>query len=123
MKKSTIYTIFALMMALLLAATFVSVRMRQNEERFDIGDFSGADREAAKTAFETDGSDESLIALLKILCYEYKIKGDETAVPLIRQYGQLLLDRAKAQTVDLEKMDKNGDILQILNVIRSTGAK
>ncbi|MBQ6509774.1 MAG: hypothetical protein IJI07_09915 [Flexilinea sp.] len=123
MKKSSVYLIFALMMVMLLAVTVVAVRFRQEEKPFDIGDLSGADPEDALTAYRESGSAEDLVDLLKILCYRYKIEGDETVVPDIRTYGQELLDRAKAQTVDLEKMDQNGDILQILNVIRGTGAK
>lgn len=120
MKKSTVYIIFALMLAGLLAVTYISSSLRQKDQPFDIGDFSDADRAAAEAAFAEDGSDDSLISLLKILCYQYKIDGDETAVPLIRQYGQELLDRAKAGSVDLEQKDReqNGAVLQILNVIR-----
>ena len=125
MKRSTIYTIFALMLIGLLAVTWISANIRQKEQPFDIGDLSGADRAAAAEAFAADGSDENLITLLKILCYQYKIEGDETLVPEIREYGQELLDRAKDRTIDLEKTDReqNGEILQILNVIRSTGAR
>ena len=123
MKKGTIYLVFTLMMALLLAVTYISARMRENEKPFDIGDFYGADRSASEAAFLEEGSDEKLIDLLKVLCYAYKIEGDETVVPQIRAYGQMLLDRAKTGSTDLEKFDENGDVLQILNVIRSTGAK
>lgn len=125
MKRSTVYTIFALMVIGLLAVTWISANIRQKEQPFDIGDLSGADRTAAAEAFAADRSDENLIALLKILCYQYKIEGEKTLVPEIRTYGQELLDRAKAHTVDLEQMDReqNGEILQILNVIRSTGAR
>ena len=123
MKKSSVYLIFVLMMVMLLAVTVVAVRLRQEEKPFDIGDLSGADAEKALSVYRESGSAEDLVDLLKILCYRYKIEGDETVLPDIRSYGQELLDRAKAQTVDLEKMDQNGDILQILNVIRGTGAK
>ena len=123
MKKSSVYLIFVLMMVVLLAVTVVAVRLRQGEKPFDIGDLSGADPEKALSAYRESGSAEDLVDLLKILCYRYKINGDETVLPDIRTYGQDLLDRAKAQTVDLEKMDQNGDILQILNVIRGTGAR
>ena len=123
MKKSSVYIIFTLMMVMLLAVTIVAVHLRQEEKPFDIGDLSGADAEKALSVYRESGSAEDLVDLLKILCYRYKIEGDETVVPDIRTYGQELLDRAKAQTVDLEKMDQNGDILQILNVIRGTGAK
>ncbi len=123
MKKTSVYLIFVLMMVMLLAVTAVAVRFRQGEKPFDIGDLSGADAEKALSAYRESGSAEDLTDLLKILCYRYKIEGDETVLPDIRTYGQELLDRAKAQTVDLEKMDRDGDILQILSVIRSTGAK
>lgn len=125
MKRSTVYTIFALMVIGLLAVTWISANIRQKEQPFDIGDLSGADRAAAAEAYAADGSNENLITLLKILCYQYKIEGDGTLVPEIRQYGQELLDRAKDRTIDLEKTDReqNGEILQILNVIRSTGAR
>ena len=125
MKRSTVYTIFALMLIGLLAITWISANIRQKEQPFDIGDLSGADRAAAAEAYAADGSNENLITLLKILCYQYKIEGDGTLVPEIHTYGQELLDRAKDRTIDLEKTDReqNGEILQILNVIRSTGAR
>ena len=125
MKKTTVYLIFALMMVILLAVTLVANQVRDREKPFDIGDFSAADPASAMDAYRSSGSDEDLVYLLKILCYRYKIEGDETAVPDIRTFGQELLERAKSQTVDLEKMDRDqeGAILQILNVIRSTGAK
>ena len=125
MKKSTVYIIFVLMMVLLGAATLIANQVREREKPFDIGDYSAADPAAAMDAYRASGSDEDLVYLLKILCYRYKIEGDETVLPDIRSYGQELLDRAKSQAVDLEKMDKDqdGTVLQILNVIRSTGAK
>ena len=125
MKKSTVYLIFVLMMVMLLAVTVIAVHFRHEEKPFDIGDLSGADPEKALSIYRESGSDADLVELLKILCYRYKIVGDETVLPDIRNYGQELLERAKSQTVDLEKMDKdqNGAILQILDVIRSTGAK
>lgn len=125
MKKSTVYLIFVLMMVMLLAVTVIAVHFRHEEKPFDIGDLSGADPEKALSVYRESGSDADLVELLKILCYRYKIVGDETVLPDIRNYGQELLERAKSQTVDLEKMDKdqNGAILQILDVIRSTGAK
>ena len=123
MKRSTVYAVFILMLALLAVATWIAGVKRESERPFDIGDLSGADRDAAETAYRESGTPEDLAGLLKILCYRYKIEGDETVLPDIRTYGQELLDMAKAQTADLEKMDENGDILQILNVIRSTGAK
>ena len=125
MKKSTVYLIFVLMMVMLLAVTVIAVHFRHEEKPFDIGDLSGADPEKALSVYRESGSDADLVELLKILCYRYKIIGDETVLPDIRNYGQELLERAKSQTVDLEKMDQdqNGAILQILDVIRSTGAK
>ena len=123
MKKSSVYLVFALMMVLLMAVTLISSRIRDANKPFDIGDLSGIDRVEAEKTFQESGSDGSLIAFLKVLCYDYKIEGDETVIPQIREYGQMLLDRAKAGSIDLEKMDKDGDILQILDVIRSTGAK
>ena len=125
MKKSTVYLIFILMMVLLAGVTLIANQIREREKPFDIGDFSAADPAAALEAYQSSGSDDDLVYLLKILCYRYKIEGDETVLPDIRTRGQELLERAKSQTVDLEKMDmdQNGAILQILNVIRSTGAK
>ena len=123
MKKTTVYLIFILMLVLLAAVTWIAGVKRESERPFDIGDLSGADPAEAEKAWQESGSAEDLVSLLKILCSRYKIEGDGSVVPDIRNYGQKLLDMAKAQTADLEKMDENGDILQILNVIRSTGAK
>ena len=123
MKKSTVYVVFILMLVLLAAVTWIAGVKRESERPFDIGDLSGADPAEAEKAWQESGSAEDLVSLLKILCYRYKIEGDGSVVPDIRNYGQKLLDMAKARTADLEKMDENGDILQILNVIRSTGAK
>ena len=125
MKKSTIYLISTLMLIGLIAVTLISGSLREKEQPFDIGDLSAEDPAAAEAVYLENGSDENLINLLKILCYQYKIKGSETVVPDIRRYGQELLDRAKAGSIDLEMADReqDGHILQILNVIRGAGAR
>ena len=80
MKKSTVYLIFVLTIVILLAVTFVAGHIREREKPFDIGDFSAADPDAAMEAYRSSGSDADLVELLKILCYRYKIEGDQTVL-------------------------------------------
>lgn len=117
-KKMFIQTL--LISLLCVAGCLLSGQMRQ--EVFDIGDYSGVDIPAAEECFAQSQSNEDLIGLLKALCWRYnEAESDETAA-LIVHYGQILLDRAKAGTVDLEFVDNPEHMLQVLKIVRRLGA-
>lgn len=90
---------------------------------FDIGDYSCVDVQQAEVAFEASQSNEDLVLLVSALCWRYKALEDEEAQAALIHYGQLLLDRAKAETIDLEKMDADGGLLQVLEVLRELGVR
>ncbi len=119
MTRGKTYTIFALMIIFLIAATLYASLQREAKEPFDIGDYSAFNINETKQKFKESGSNEDLAVLLKVLSWQYKVKNNEAVIPDIRSYGEELLNRAKAGEVDLQKMDEDGTLLQVLSVIRS----
>ena len=61
--------------------------------------------------------------LVKALCWRYRTAEDESAETMLKSYGQLMLDRAKAEEIDLEFADDPDHMLQVLKVIRELGAR
>jgi hypothetical protein len=118
-RKMTVLTVG--MMLLLTVATLLTGQFK--EEPFEIGDYSHVDLEEAKQTFETSQTNEDLVLLCKALSWQMEIGQNDSLREELRHYGQLLLDRAKAETVDLEKVDDPEIMLKVLKVIRSTGAK
>ena len=114
---------FAVMLVLLAVGSLLAAHMRQNQEPFDIGDYSAADLPGAQAAFEESQANGDLVTLVKILCYRWKVQGDETAKSDIILYGTLLLDRARAGDIDLEKADDPDIMLRVLAVVREAGAR
>lgn len=93
------------------------------EEAFRLGDFSGVDVEEVRAAFDESQSSENLVELLKVLCYQAVVEGNESVQPQIAQYGTLLYDRAKAEEVDLSTLGDDETMMELLGYIRSFGAK
>ena len=104
-----------------LAVILLSGQLRQ--EAFDIGDLSSVDVAAAEAQFAQSQSNEDLVLLVKALCWQYCAGGNEAAAQPLRDYGQQLLDRAKAETIDLERADNPEHMLQVLRVVRALGAR
>lgn len=118
-KKMTIQT--AIVVLLFLAGTLIAGQPQQ--DAFDIGDFSTADIGALETAFTETQSNEDLVVLVKALCWRYRVAQDTAAAQPLRSYGQMMLDRAKAETIDLEYVDDPEHMLQVLKVVRELGAR
>ena len=119
MKKMTLMTMVVALM--FLAATLLGGQLQQKP--FDIGDLSGVDIAAAEAAFEQSRSNEDLVKLVKALCWRYRAAEDASAAEPLVHYGQMMLDRAKAEEIDLEFVDDANHMLQVLEVIRELGAK
>ena len=119
MKKMTLMT--TVVALLFLAATLLGGQLQQKP--FDIGDLSGVDVAAAEAAFVQSQSNEDLVKLVKALCWRYAAAEDESVAEPLVKYGQMMLDRAKAETLDLEFADDPDHMLQVLEVVRGLGAK
>lgn len=119
MKKMTLMT--TLVALLFLLATLFGGQLQQKP--FDIGDMSGVDIAAAETAFLQNQTNENLVKLVKALCWRYAAAEDESVAESLVEYGQMMLDRAKAEAIDLEYVDDPDHMLQVLAVIRELGAK
>lgn len=118
-KKMTIQTLIVVL--LFLAGTLLIGQPQQ--ETFDIGDFSTANPDTLEAAFVESQTNEDLVALVKALCWRYRVAEDETVAEPLRTYGQMMLERAKAETMDLEYVDNPEHMLQVLKVIRELGAR
>ena len=109
---------------LCLCLSMFAVRASKGEEEaFRLGDFSGVDVEEVRAVFEESQSSEDLVELLKVLCYQAVVEGNESVEPQIAQYGTLLYDRAKAEEVDLSTLGDDETMMELLGYIRSFGAK
>ena len=87
--QARILSITAALLCMLV--TIFALRLStQTEEGFGLGDYSGVSAQACLAAFEESGDSGDLVQLLKVLCYQAVVEGDEAAQPLIRQYGTLL---------------------------------
>ena len=111
----------AVMAGVMLVSTLLFGSLRHNS--FDIGDYSGVDIQTAEAAFSTSQSNEDLVLLVEALCWRYQAANDVEAREPLMRYGQVLLDRAKAETVDLETIGQPENLLQVLQVIRELGVR
>lgn len=96
---------------------------RKEYTTFQLGDYSAVDVEQVRAAFEKDQSSENLVELLKVLCYQAVVEGDQAVEPEIAEYGTLLYDRARAEEVDLSSLGDDETMLELLHWIRQFGAK
>lgn len=118
-RKMTAMTIA--MAVLMIIATLVTAEFQPRP--FDIGDYSQANIEEAEKQFASSQTNEDLVLLCKALSWRIEIAGEAEAGEKLNHYGQLLLDRAKEESVDLEEVDDPEVMLAVLKVIRETGAK
>ena len=118
-RKMTMMTI-AMAVIMLAATLFVG---QYQSKPFDIGDYSQVSIEEAEQQFAASQTNEDLVFLCKALSWRAEIAADEQAKEKLNHYGQLLLDRAKEESVDLETIDDPDIMLAVLRVIRETGAK
>jgi len=110
-----------LLAALFLAATLFGGQFQQ--DTFNIGNLAGVDVKAAEAAFQQTQSNEDLVALVKALCWRHQVAEDETVTQPLMSYGQIMMDRAKAEEMDLEFVDDPEHMLQVLDVLRELGVK
>ena len=118
-QRMTILTIG--MAILVVVATLLTAQFQPKP--FDIGDYSHVDIAEAEAEFEQTKTNDSLVYLCKALSWRAEVAGEEGAREKLRYYGQLLLDRAKEEMIDLEHADDPDVMLAVLRVIRETGAR
>ena len=112
----------AVLLMLLVAGTLFAAQFRAVDAPFDIGDYSSVVIADAEKAFQSGGSNEQLILLLKGLCYRQEALGEAGWAAKLAAYGRELYSRAKAGTVDLETVDEENVMRQVLKVLRESGA-
>ncbi len=108
-----------LMGFIFLFVIYITMGKTHNEQDFDIGNYSQYQVGRVETAFLSTSSNEDLLLLIKVLCYEYKNRGNQGLAQPLKQYGKILLSRAKSGEVDLQTIDNEEVMLKILGVIRS----
>lgn len=124
--RRSLTTILSVVTALLcMGLSMLAIRMTQNqqEDTFLLGDFSNVKWEDSLDTFQNSQSSQDLVELLKVLCYRAEVEQDAAAEPLIKQYGTLLYDRARAGEVDLSTLGDDETMLELLRLIQSYGAK
>lgn len=118
-KKMWVQTLVVVL--LFLAGSLLSGQLQG--EKFDIGDYSAVDIAAAEASFAETQTNVDLVHLVKALTWQYKVAENESVAEKLTSYGQLLLDRAKAEEVDLETVDDPDHMLQVLKIVRELGAR
>lgn len=111
-----------IMLVLLLAGTLVGSMMLRSQRPFNIGDYRHVNIQDAEEVFRQTGSNESLVLLLKALCFRQESLGENSWTGQLLSYGQELYARARAETIDLQTADQEQILLQVLAVLRAVGA-
>ena len=111
-----------LVAVLCMAASAVGIRLSQKSAPFSLGDFSQVSLQEQLDAFQASQSNEDLVTLLKVLCWQAVEDDNQTAELLIAEYGTLLYDRARAGQADLSALEDDETMLELLRLIRSFGA-
>ena len=120
-KKTRFYSLMICLVCVL--SVFLGGRMQKAREGFPLGDLSACSAEEALEAYESGGEAEDLIRYLKILCWQAS-QGSEEAAEDAARWGTELLSMAKAGTIDLEALgNQDPQLLDLLQLIRSHGAK
>ena len=121
-KKARLLSLLTVLLC--FAAVFIGSRMMKAQEGFPLGDLSGIDPAVSLSAYEESGDAVDLIEYLKVLCYKAEVEGDQSCIEAIETYGTELLDMAKAETIDLEELGEQDEmLLDLLKIIRSYGAR
>ena len=127
MKSRRNITLILSLVTVLLCTVFCIVAARTARERdkeFGLGDYSEASIEEYEDSFANDPSSENLVELLKALCFKAEVQKEQSVISKIEKYGTILYDRARAEEIDLEKMDdEKGTILELLGYLKKYGAK
>ena len=105
-----------------MAASAVGIRLSQKSAPFSLGDFSQVSLQEQLDAFQASQSNEDLVTLLKVLCWQAVEDDNQAAELLIAEYGTLLYDRARAGQADLSALEDDETMLELLSLIRSFGA-
>ena len=111
-----------LVAVLCMAASAVGIRLSQKSAPFSLGDFSQVSLQEQLDAFQASQSNEDLVTLLKVLCWQAVEDDNQAAELLIAEYGTLLYDRARAGQADLSALEDDETMLELLSLIRSFGA-
>lgn len=119
--RMTAYSLLMVMVA--LAATLLAGALQDRNRSWDFGAWTETDVVSAQAEYQQEPDNDHLARLLKGLCWQYKVRGDESVISQLQALGQELLDRARNETADLEQMDGDGVLSQALAVIREVGAR
>ena len=111
------------MVVLCMVAAGVGVRLSQEEKPYSLGDFSQVSLDETQEEFQRSQSNEDLVTLLKVLCWQAVEGNNPEAEEMIAQYGTLLFDRARAGEADLSEVGDDENMLELLRLIRSFGAE
>ena len=111
-----------LVAVLCMAASAVGIRLSQKSAPFSLGDFSQVSLQEQLDAFQASQSNEDLVTLLKVLCWQAVEDDNQTSELLSAEYGTLLYDRARAGQADLSALEDDETMLELLSLIRSFGA-
>lgn len=91
---------------------------RQSDRQITrLGDFSTYSLTEVQQAYQDTPDNNNLLLLLKVLAWRAEVQDDAEAISLIPQYRQILLDRARAEEVDLQTLDEEDIMLALLSIL------
>lgn len=102
---------------------FVFINKNTAAKPLDIGDFSNYDVLEIEQQYKDRPTNDNLLLLIKVLCYESEVNNNEESRTLIKQYGSELFSRAKRNEIDLSSVDSEAVMLEIIRIIKYYGAR
>lgn len=119
-KKTRGLSIAVALIVMLLASLAAGSRRNQG---YSLGDYSAISLQEQLEKYRESEQAEDLVLLLKVLCYQAEAEESAEAKEMIKVYGTELLDLAKKETIDLQKMgEADEELLELLKLIRKYGA-
>lgn len=119
-KVKTSAMVYSVLFGLLVIGS-IAIFTAKEDKQLDIGDFSGYDPIQTEQTYLQAPTNENLLLLLKVLCYESEVE-DKNQTALLQQYGTELFSRAKKNEIDLATADDEAIMLKLIKVIKKNGA-
>jgi len=111
----------SIIMAIMVMIQLVVVKTTAKKP-LDIGDYSSYDLSIAQQQYIKSPTNDNLLVVLKVLCYESEVEGNAQLGTQIKEYGSEIFKRAKDNTIDLSTADDEEVMVQIIDVLKYNGA-
>lgn len=111
------------MVVLCMVAVGVGVRLSQEEKPYSLGDFSQVSLDETQEEFQRSQSNEDLVTLLKVLCWQAVEGNNPEAGEMIASTAHCCSTGPGPGEADLSEVGDDETMLELLRLIRSFGAE